>query len=174
VEVHDLLGDAFSRIHDAAHAAVEGLSGGEIVARPDAEANTIAWLVWHLTRVEDHHVSELAGRPQVWTTGDWNGRFGTDPDPDNTGYAHTAAQVAEVVPDRVEDLLEYFDEVHQRTLEYVQTITPDALDRIVDRSWDPPVTAGVRLISVINDTMQHAGQANYLRGLIERGLGTEG
>lgn len=170
MEVHDLLGDAFERIHHATHAALDGLSAEQIVARPDPEANTIAWLVWHLTRVQDHHVSELADRPQVWVTDGWNVRFGTDPDADNTGYAHTPAQVAGVVPDRIESLLEYFDAVHDRTLEYLGTVTPDALDRIVDRSWDPPVTAGVRLISVINDTLQHAGQAAYIRGLIERGL----
>jgi hypothetical protein len=40
---------------------------------------------------------------------------------------------------------------------------------VVDASWDPPVTLGVRLVSVISDDLQHAGQAAYLRGMIEYG-----
>jgi hypothetical protein len=44
---------------------------------------------------------------------------------------------------------------------------PDGeLDRVVDRRWDPPVTMGVRLISIADDCLQHVGQASYLRGLL--------
>ena len=154
-----------SRIEEGDPIAAE-----QLLLRPDHGANTIAWLIWHLTRVEDNHVAEIADLPQRWVSGGWNGRFGTDPDEDNTGFAHTPAQVAAVVPDRVESLLDYHDAVHQATLEYLETVDGTELDRIIDRRWDPPVSVGVRLVSVINDAMQHAGQANYLRGLIERGL----
>ena len=44
------------------------------------------------------------------------------------------------------------------------------LERVVDTSWDPPVTLGVRLISVISDDLQHAGQAAYAAGLLKQGL----
>jgi uncharacterized damage-inducible protein DinB len=170
VEARDLLRDAFERIREDVHRAVDGIAADQLLLRPDDGANTIAWLIWHLTRVEDDHVSEIAGRPQTWMSGGWNSRFGTDPDEDNTGYAHTPAQVAAVVPDRVDSLLAYHNAVHTATLEYLETVDGSELDRIIDRRWDPPVSVGVRLVSVINDAMQHAGQANYLRGLIERGL----
>ena len=173
MEARDLLRDAFVRVRQDTHAAVDGLDAIQILLRPDAAANPIGWLVWHLTRVQDHHVSEIAAHPQAWLTGGWNERFGTDPDENNTGFGHTPDQVAAVVPDRIDNLLGYHDAVHAETLDYLETVDGSELDRIIDRRWDPPVTVGVRLVSVINDTMQHAGQANYIRGLIERGLAVD-
>jgi hypothetical protein len=131
-------------------------------------ANTIAWLVWHLARVQDDHVAELLDTEQVWVTGDWAPQFGLDPDPDNTGYGHTAAEVATVRPERPEVLLDYLGAVDGRTRELLAGLTADDLDRVVDRRWDPPVTLGVRLVSVADDSLQHAGQAAYARGLIAR------
>jgi uncharacterized damage-inducible protein DinB len=168
METRDLLREAFERIQKSTHATVEGLGLDDVALRADEEANTIAWLVWHLTRVQDHHVAELANRPQVWTTGGWNVRFGTDPDEDNTGFGHSPDQVGAVAPDAINSLLEYHDAVHEATLEYLDTLDSDDLDAVIDRRWDPPVTVGVRLVSVINDTMQHAGQAGFVRGLVER------
>ncbi len=168
LETRDLLRDAFGRIRQSTQAAVEGLGLDDVAFRADDEANTIAWLVWHLTRVQDHHVAELADRPQVWTTAGWNNRFGTDPDEDNTGFGHSSEEVGAVTPDAVDSLLEYHDAVHAATLQYLDTLDSEDLDVIIDRRWDPPVTVGARLVSVINDTMQHAGQAGYVRGLIER------
>ncbi len=164
----ELLADAFSRIQEAVETAITGLNRQQVAYRPDPDANSIAWLVWHLTRIQDDHVSEIAGREQEWMTGGWNARFGTDPDRSNIGFGHTSAQVAGVVPDAVETLGQYHDTVFRRTLEYLTEVDPAELDRIVDRSYDPPVSVGVRLVSVINDNTQHAGQARYLRGMIDR------
>ncbi len=171
METRDLLADAFERIRENAHRAVTGLSADQLQWQPDPAANSIAWLVWHLTRIEDDHVSHLADHPQAWSTGGWNSRFGTDPADTNLGYGHTPEQVAEVVPDDPVTLLAYYDAVHEQTLSYLETIDADALDRIIDYRWDPPVSVGVRIVSVINDAMQHVGQANYLRGLLDRGAG---
>jgi uncharacterized damage-inducible protein DinB len=173
MESRDLLGDAFGRIREDTHRALEGLTAEQLQWQPDPAANSIAWLVWHLTRVEDDHISDIAGLPQIWSTGEWNTRFGTDPSDANLGYGHTPEQVAEVVPDEPAALLAYHDAVHEATLAYVETIDAEELDRIIDYRWDPPVSVGVRIVSVINDTTQHAGQANYLRGLIERGAGPQ-
>jgi hypothetical protein len=65
-------------------------------------------------------------------------------------------------------LLDYHNAVHDRTVAYLNTIDAGELDRIIDVRWDPPVSVGVRLVSVIDDDMQHAGQAAYVRGLFER------
>jgi hypothetical protein len=163
----DLLLDAFDRIRGVVHHAVSGLSPGELAHRIEPEANTIAWLVWHLTRIQDDHVAGVAGTGQVWTSAGWADRFGLPFSPGDTGYGHRAAEVAEVRPDAGQ-LLGYLDATHEQTVGYVRTLTDDDLPRIVDRAWDPPVTLGVRLVSVISDDLQHAGQAAFIRGVIDR------
>ena len=163
-----MLADAFGRIVEDVELAVAGLPADELAVRPDPDANSIAWLAWHAARVQDDHVAALADRPQVWTEGGFHARFGLDLDPRDIGYGHTSEQVAAVRPDGPELLLDYLRAVTERTLEYLAGVDATELDRIVDRRWDPPVTAGVRLVSVIDDGMQHAGQARYVRGMIER------
>ncbi len=165
MDVNDLLTDAFDRLPDLVRRAVVGLTPAQLTWAPAPGANTIGWLVWHLTRIQDHHVSELLGRDQVWVGGDWAGRFHLAADPDDTGYGHSPEQVAAVRPDDERALIDYFEAVAERTRDLLSRVTPADLDRIVDRRWQPPVTLGVRLVSVINDDVQHAGQAAYLRGL---------
>jgi hypothetical protein len=116
--------------------------------------------------VQDHHLADLKGEPQVWETGDWAKRFGLDPDPANTGYGHSGAEVATVRPESAEALVGYLDAVANRTAAFVVRLSPADLDRVVDESWDPPVTMGVRLVSMAVDDLQHAGQAAYVRGLL--------
>jgi uncharacterized damage-inducible protein DinB len=159
----ELLTDAFDRIRDVVHDAVEGLSEDQLAHRPAPGANSIAWLVWHLTRVQDDHVAEVAGAEQVWPG--WADRFGLPFGVGDTGYGHDAEAVGAV---RVAGdlLLGYHDAVHSRTVEYVRGITDGDLGRVVDERWDPPVTLGVRLVSVVSDDLQHAGQAAFVRGLL--------
>ena len=170
--IAELLADAFGRIRDAVHEAVDGLTPGQLAFRPDNGSNSIAWLVWHLTRIQDDHIADVAGTGQVWTAGasgsTWADRFGLPFAASATGYGHGAEAVAAVQVRSAELLTGYYDAVHQETIEYVQSLTDVDLDRVVDKAWDPPVTLGVRLVSVISDDLQHAGQAAYLRGLIER------
>jgi uncharacterized damage-inducible protein DinB len=164
----ELLDDACSRIPEVARQVVDGLDADALVWRPDPGANPIAWLLWHLARVQDDHVSELAGTEQEWATGSWASRFGLDPETMETGYGHTVQQVAAVRPDDGEVLMSYLEAVTARTREFLTTVDDEGLDRVVDASWDPPVTMGARLVSVIDDGAQHAGQASYVRGLLDR------
>lgn len=166
MNVAELLGDAFERIHDAVHAVVDGLATDQLSFRVAPDANTIVWLVWHLTRVQDDHVADVAGTEQAWTSGGWFERFGLPLDQSDTGYGHTAEQVAAVRVSSGELLTAYFDAVHEQTRRFVGGLAESDLDRIVDERWDPPVTLGVRLVSVIEDDLQHAGQAAYVRGLL--------
>lgn len=163
----DLLLDAFGRVQEAVHGAVEGLSEDELARRIDEEANSIAWLVWHLTRIQDDHVAGAFGTDQVWTSDGWKARFGLPFGAGATGYGHSSAQVAKVRAS-AELLLGYYDAVHARTVEHLGALTDADLDRVVDDAWDPPVTLGVRLVSVIAEDNQHAGQAAYVRGVVER------
>jgi uncharacterized damage-inducible protein DinB len=166
VDVAALLTDLFGRVPPLAREVVEDLDLDQLTRSPKRGANTIAWLVWHIARVQDHYFAEYLGEEQLWVTGDWAARFGLSPDPANSGYGHTAKQVAAVRPQAPEVLTAYLDAVHERALRYVGGLRARDLDRIVDRSWDPPVTLGVRLVSVADDALQHVGQAAYVRGLL--------
>jgi DinB superfamily len=174
VNVNDLLTEAFDRLPDLVRAAVDGLTPEQLVWSPAPGANSVGWLVGHLTRVQDHHVAELLGADQVWVAGDHAARFGLDPDPSDTGYGHTAARAATVRPDSAAALVDYYDAVAARTRALLRDVTPEELDRVVDERWDPPVTLGVRLVSVVNDDDQHVGQAAYVRGLLHRRAQAEG
>ena len=164
----DLLTDAFGRVHDVVHNAVDNLTPGELAFRVDGTANSIAWLVWHLSRVTDDHIAEAAVKEQVWIGDGWVDRFGLPFDPRATGYGHGGDDVAAVQVKSAELLTGYFDAVYEEALRFVQDLSPDDLARVIDRSWDPPVTLAVRLVSIISDGLQHAGQAMFVRGIVER------
>jgi len=163
----ELIGDAFGRIREAVHGAVEDLTTDDLALRIDDRANSIAWLVWHLTRIQDDHVAHVAGTDQVWTSSGWATRFDLPFDIADTGYGHDAEQVGAVRTD-AQMLLAYYDAVAEATARFVRQVTDADLDRVVDERFDPPVTLGVRLVSVIADDLQHAGQAAYVRGILER------
>lgn len=159
--------DLYGRVPDLVHAAVDGLTPDQLMDAPPGATNHIGWLAWHIARVLDHQISGVRGVRQLWESPPWPSRFGdADPGADNLGYGHTPEQVAGVRPESAEVVLEYLDAVCERTKEYLGGLGPDDLDRVVDEGWDPPVTLGVRLISVADDALQHAGQAAYARGAL--------
>ncbi len=168
MNVTDILTDGYSRIQETVHAAVEGLDPDALHARLDDDANSIAWLVWHLTRVQDDHIADAAGTEQLWTAQDWAGRFDLPLPADATGYGQSSKEVAAVRVGSADLLLGYYDAVHENTLAYLRGLDGHALARVVDEAWDPPVTLGVRLVSVLSDDLQHAGQAAFVRGVLER------
>lgn len=168
MQVNDVLTAAFENIRSVMHATVDGLDTDALTWRPDLQSNTIAWLLWHLARIQDDHIADIAGGEQVWTTDGWAERFGLEAGSLDHGYGHSPEQVAAIRPADASVLTSYLDRVAGQTLDYLKTVDADELDRVVDTSWDPPVTAGVRLNSVIGDNFQHVGQAAYVRGLYER------
>jgi len=167
MELHELLVELFDRIDEHVHEAVDGLDPESLVKAPAEGANPIGWLVWHLTRVQDDHVADILGEEQVWVSGDWGSRFGVAADPSNHGYGHSWQDVLSIRPESAEALVEYYQAVAARTRELLERTTPEDLDRIVDENWDPPVTLGVRLVSIADDDIQHAGQASYVRGILD-------
>ncbi len=162
----DLLLDAFSRVKESVHRAAEGLDADTLAARLDPDANSVGWLLWHLARVQDDHVSDVAGREELWTAAGWDARF--DLPVGGIGYGHTSAEVGAVSGFGAELVLAYYDAVHERTVEFLRGLRDEDLDRVVDEAWDPPVTLGVRLVSVVDDCLEHAGQAAFVRGVLER------
>jgi uncharacterized damage-inducible protein DinB len=167
MDCKDLIVDGLNRVDEDLRATLDGLSAEQLAFRPAEHANSIAWLAWHLTRVEDDHISEMAGTPQAWIEQSWHQRFGKAADPADTGFGYSAEQVGAIRPEGPRTLLEYFAAVHQRSLSYLENLTCADMDRVIDTRWDPPVTVGVRLVSVVNDCTQHVGQMAYVRGLIE-------
>ena len=164
----ELLADGFGRVQEVVHDILGGSTAEQLVFRLDAEANSIAWLIWHLTRIQDDHVADAAGTEQVWTAGGWCERFGLPFEAHATGYGHGSDAVAAVRVESADLLRGYYDAVHEQTIDYVKRLKDADLDDIVDDSWDPPVTLGVRLISVLSDDLQHAGQAALVKGCAER------
>lgn len=164
-----LITDAFGRIRETVTDTLYGLTAEQLTYRADADANPIAWLIWHLTRVQDDHVGAAFGVPQVWSDGGWAARFGL-PGSSDTGYGHNTIQVAAVSEACAASALlaDYHEAVYEQTIKLVSGITDADLDRVVDTSWRPPVTLGVRLVSVLNDDAQHAGQAAFVRGIVLR------
>jgi uncharacterized damage-inducible protein DinB len=164
----ELLLDGFGRVREIVHEVVDSLSADDLAYRVDPDANTIGWLVWHLTRVQDDHIADAAGIDQVWTTKGWMQRFGLPFEPSEHGYGQSSEEVGQVRVSSHELLTGYYDAVHQQTLDFVEDVTDAALARVVDERWDPPVTLAVRLMSVISDDLQHAGQAAFIRGVLSR------
>ncbi|WGL52679.1 DUF664 domain-containing protein [Nocardioides sp. BP30] len=163
----ELLQDAFARIVEGGTAVVDGLTEDQLTHRIDPEANTIAWLVWHLARVQDMQVADVAGHEQVWTAQGYAERFALPFDVQASGYGQSAEEVGRVRAS-AELLAAYLRATHEATIGYLERVTAAELDRVVDEHWDPPVTLGVRLVSVLEDDAQHLGQANYVRGIVER------
>jgi hypothetical protein len=160
-----ILIDGFQRVRDALYPALGGLTSDQLAHRPSPESNSVAWLVWHLARIQDAQVAALAGVEQVWLVEGWVERFALPLDPADTGYGHDATEVAAVVAD-ADRLLGYFEATHAQTIDVVAPMSDADLQRIVDQHWDPPVTAAVRLMSIISDDLQHVGQVAYLRGML--------
>ncbi|MEU8375117.1 DUF664 domain-containing protein [Micromonospora sp. NPDC048894] len=166
MNVDDLLTETYDQLPDLVDAAVDGLGPDELRRAPRPGANPVGWLVWHLTRIQDQQIAELLGVDQLWIAGDRAARFGLPADPADIGYGHTAEQVAAVRPESAQVLVDYHRAVAERTRTFLAGLRPTDLDRVVDESWDPPVTLGVRLVSIVADALQHVGQAAYLRGLL--------
>jgi hypothetical protein len=164
MDTSELLVDAFGRVRELYVDTATDLDPEAARHRPHGTGNPIAWLLWHTARVQDDHVADLARGSQAWHEG-WAERFGLPLGRGDIGYGHTSAQVDSVRVEDLGELVGYHQEVHRRTLAYLRGVDAAELDRVVDRRWDPPVTAGVRLVSLLGDCLQHLGQAAYVKGL---------
>src|SRR5437870_2986760 len=131
MDCKDLVIDGLGRVEESMGQVLEGLVAEQLAFRPAEHANSIGWLAWHLTRVEDDHVSELAGRPQAWLDERWHERFLRSADKDDTGFGHGPEEVASIQPDGPQLLLDYYAAVHQRSLQYLDQVSCDDMDRVI-------------------------------------------
>jgi hypothetical protein len=169
----ELLADGFGRIRENVADVLDGLSPQQLAYRVDPAANPVSWLVWHLTRVQDDHVAAAFGVPQVWSSAGWAARFGLPAGMMDHGFGHSAEQVATVAAATASAgrLAEYHEQVYAQSVKLVSEVSDADLDRVVDTRWTPHVTLAVRLVSVLDDDMQHVGQAAFVRGMLLRAAG---
>ncbi len=167
MDVSALLVDSAGRVSEQVPEVVGGLEGDDLAWQPEPGANSIAWLVWHLTRVADEYSAEYVGSAPRWTAEGWFERFALPFGPEAHGYGQSADEVAQV---RVsaELLTGYHAAVAPVLAGLLGSLDQEALDRVVDENWDPRVTLGVRLVSIVDDMVQHIGQAAYVRGMLDR------
>ena len=163
-----VLQDGFGRVREVVHQVADGLTEEQLAQRVGPQANPVGWLLWHLARVQDSAVAAMGGTPEVWTTDGWAERVAPPYAATDTGYGHSPEQVGQLRVASPDLLTGYLDAVTRATLDHLERLSDDELDRVVDEAYDPPVTAAVRLVSVLADDLQHAGQAAYVRGLLER------
>ncbi len=168
MEWQELIIDGYERVLQVLEKALDGLTQDDLNQQPHPDCNSMGWLTWHLTRVQDDHIADLTGEPQLWVSDGWHARFNCAPDPKETGFDHSPEDIGAFKSPDVPTLLEYHRAVLERTKGYIATLSPDELERELDEPWYQPLpTVGVRLVSIMSDNLQHAGQVAYLRGLLK-------
>jgi uncharacterized damage-inducible protein DinB len=164
----EVVADALGRINRVLHRAMDGVPAETLNKQPAPGSNSMAWLAWHLCRVQDHHISDLLEVPQLWVSDAWHEKFGMAKDEKETGTGHTLEQVAALKVDSADLSLGYADAVYERSKQYLATVTPGGLDGVINEpQFSPLPTVGVRLVSIISDNTQHAGQVMYARGMVQ-------
>ena len=168
MEWRELIVDGYDRLPELVEEVLAGVRAADLDWQPRPGANPLGWTVWHLTRVQDAQIADLMGEADLWTRDGWHQKFGRPPDHDDSGYGHTAEQVRAFRSPSAKVQLDYLRAVTDRTKRYVASLTPAELDRELDESWqDSPPTVAVRIVSIVADCHQHAGEAAYIRGLLK-------
>ena len=168
MEWRELILDGYERVLEILEISLNGLTEDDLNHQPRPDCNSIGWLAWHLTRVQDDHIAGLMGKEQLWIKDSWHARFNRSPNPKDIGWGHSVEDVAAFKSPAVDILLEYHRAVLARTKRYIATLSTIELDRQLDEPWFQPLpTVGVRLVSIMSDDLQHAGQIAYIRGLLK-------
>lgn len=165
MEWNDMLADGYNRIVDVMERVLAGLTEEDLNWQPRPDCNSIGWLAWHLIRQQDGQINTLKGGEQLWIKDGWHAKFNRPADPGDVGFGHTPEQVAAFKSPDADTLLSYTKAVVEQSKAYFNTLSKSDLDRVLDEPFQPKPTVGVRLISIMDDAVLHAGQAAYVRGL---------
>ena len=168
MEWQQLIIDGYGRVQEILERALNGLTAEDLNELPKPDCNSMGWLAWHLTRVQDHHFADLIGEEQLWVKAGWHAKFNRPPNPKDIGFGHSPEDVAAFKAPDAATLLEYHRAVLERSKRYINSISAAELDKELNEPWFQPLpTIGVRLISVMSDNLQHAGQVAYVHGLLK-------
>lgn len=166
MEWHDMLSDGYGRVLEILERALDGLAEDDLNWQPRPDCNSIGWLAWHLARGQDSQIASLMGEEQLWIRDGWHAKFGRPANANDNGFGHTPQDVAEFKSPNTRTLLDYHRAVLKRSQRYFTTLSNNDLDRELNEPWFQPLpTVGVRLISILGDNLEHAGQVGYVRGL---------
>jgi len=165
VELQQLLLGIFERASGNLEKAIDGLTQDDLNHLPNPDCNSIGWLIWHLTRVQDLAISDLIGKEQRWIVEKWYSKFSRNPDPNDWGVGHSSEDVSNFQSPDSKTLLGYYYAVLKQTKEYIDKLSIAELGREIDNPRSP--TVGLRLAGIINDNIQHVGQVAYLRGMLK-------
>jgi len=168
MEWRELIVDGYDRLPGVMKRVLAGLRMADLDRQPHPDCNSVGWTAWHLTRVQDSQIADLLGEEQLWIKDGWFKKFKRAADPDDTGYGHAPEQVRVFRSPSATTQLDYLREVVERTKQYLASLTPSDLERKLDEPWFQPLpTVGVRIVSILADCHQHAGEASYIRGLLK-------
>lgn len=165
MEWQQLLIDIFERGFQGLEKALADLSQADLNKQPHPNCNSIGWIAWHMTRVQDRIISDLAGEQQVWMKEEWYSRFNRLSDPSDSGSGHKPEDVAAFKSPDVAIILEYHRAVLEQSKKYLVNLSTAELGRKIDHPMF--TTVGAFLGIVISDNLQHIGQIAYLRGLLQ-------
>lgn len=162
---------------------LDGLDKSQFRVIPDGEEHSLAWILWHLSRIEDVTMNLLvAGRDQVFESGGWMEKI-------KSPIKHTANGTGKDVTQALSDAVDiaalhaYRHAVGRTTREIVQALTkadftrdvaPAALQRVVDEGavieagyevvayWGRRDVAGLLLMPPTRHTIIHWNEARRL------------
>ena len=168
MEWRDLTIEGYERVLQILKGAIKGLDQGDLDTQPQPNCNSMGWLTWHLTRVQDGSIANLMGDEQLWVKDGWHAKFNRPPKPKDTGFGQSSEDAAAFRSPDVRTLLDYYRAVLERSKRYISNLSATDLSRELNEPrFQPLPTLGVRLISIMSDNLQHAGQVAYLRGLLK-------
>lgn len=158
--------DTLLRAQERFEDTLQQMNEREVNSMPEPLIKSVSWLMWHTARELDYQISELNQTEPLWTSDGWTQKFDLEL-PDNTqDYCHTPEQAKKVVVSDKTLLSDYLDASIKFVKNYLETLDEESLNDIIDKSWTPPVTKEVRLVSAIDDAVMHSGQAVYTRRLV--------
>ncbi len=169
MEWQQLIIDIFMRISQDLEQVLDGLTVDDLNQRPRPDCNSIGWLAWHLTRSHDRNISELMEQEQLWIRDKWHAKFNRAPDPAETGFGYSSEDVSTFRSQDGKTLLEYHHAVLELAKRYISgTLSETELKReSASPTFGNVATVRRRLVGVVNDGLQHVGQAAYVRGLLK-------
>lgn len=166
MEAMQLSIETVARAQERLLEALEQMTLEEANTMPNPLIKSVTWLIWHTARELDYQISDLKGQPPLWLSADWTSRFGLALPDDTQDWQHSPEEAAKVVVVDRQLLIDYLAAAVDLTQVYLQDVSLENLEEVIDDNWTPAVTRGARLVSIIDDAVMHSGQAVYTRRLV--------
>ena len=163
---------AHQRNWEMIDAALETLDDSLLARQPAENCNSVAWIMWHMSRVVDTFIhTRLQGLPQLWLQSGWAQKFGMDADPEDRGVGWTGEQVAAWKAPAKDVQLGYYQAVKEEAEKYISSLSDGDLQVVsVIPPTPEPRSVAAALGQMTWDAVAHGGQIAYLRGLYQ-GMG---